>query len=89
MVDYIYGSAMSLGNSADQILVEHEGVVLDEVAWDAAFPLVAGASMELAATATDPLANDAASVWCASSSLLADGDYGTPGAEPGGCLVQP
>jgi len=85
-VDYIYGSAMSLGNSADQIIVELDGVLLDEVAWDDGFPLVAGAAMELAASATDPASNDAPSAWCASATPLSDGDFGTPGAAPGACL---
>lgn len=85
LVDYIYGSAMSLGNSTDQIIAELDGVLLDQVAWDGSFPLVAGASMELGAAATDASANDDPAAWCASGTPLADGDFGTPRSEPGAC----
>ncbi|HSG95417.1 MAG TPA: lamin tail domain-containing protein, partial [Afifellaceae bacterium] len=82
---YVYGSAMSLANSADQIIIERDGELVDAVAYDASFPLAAGASMELAASATDVAANDSPANWCEAQSQMADGDRGSPGAAGPGC----
>lgn len=88
-VDYVYGSAMSLSNASDQIIIERDGIVLDSLAWDSTFPLVAGAAMELLDAAPSASTNDEATSWCASASPLADGDFGTPGLPPSTCADLP
>jgi hypothetical protein len=87
--DYVYGSAMSLANSSDQIIVERDGVEVDMVTWDSSFPLVAGAAMELLSGSTNPTANDDPASWCVSASLMTDGDFGTPGNAPAACVEMP
>jgi len=84
-VDYVYGSAMNLTNSADAIILTLDGNELDRVVYDAAFPLAAGVSMQLDPSATSEVANDDASAWCPSSTLLPDGDMGTPGSANAAC----
>ncbi len=85
-VDYVYGSAMSLSNSSDQIVVSFSGQILDEVAYDAAtFPIVAGKATVLASNRQDVLSNDDGASWCSSSQPLADGDFGSPGTAAGDC----
>jgi hypothetical protein len=88
LVDYVYGSAMSLANSADQIVIEIDGVVVDAVAYDAAFPLAVGASMSLDPGATTATANDTAANWCESTQPMTDGDRGSPRAAAAPCAVE-
>jgi hypothetical protein len=76
---------MTLANSADAIIIERDGGLVDAVAYDGAFPLAAGASMELSASATDIVQNDSAANWCAAQTEMADGDRGSPGAAGAGC----
>jgi hypothetical protein len=82
---YVYGSAMSLGNESDAIILELEGEVLDEVAYDVAFPLAEGRSLALAPSQESAVLNDAPSAWCASSAPLVGGDFGSPGASALDC----
>ncbi|RMD85399.1 MAG: hypothetical protein D6815_02000, partial [Candidatus Dadabacteria bacterium] len=85
-VDYVYGSAMSLNNSADRIIVRRGTTVIDEVAYDSrSFPIEAGKATVLAANRQDPLANDDGSLWCASSQPMAGGDSGSPGGPATDC----
>jgi hypothetical protein len=86
LVDYVYGSGMNLTNTADSIVLVSAGEIVDHVAYDASFPLVAGRAMQVAAGAETPNANDSAASWCASDSALADGDFGTPRSAPGPCV---
>jgi hypothetical protein len=89
LVDYVYGSAMSLGNTSDEIIAERDGTVLDVVSWDASYPLVSGAAMEVISATTDPATNDDPMAWCSSATPLSDGDFGTPGQQPGACTELP
>jgi hypothetical protein len=84
-VDYVYGSAMSLANSADQIIIERDGELVDRVDYDASFPLAVGASMELSPAMSDAVQNDVASNWCEAQTVMADGDRGSPGVVGSGC----
>ncbi|RMF25380.1 MAG: lamin tail domain-containing protein [Deltaproteobacteria bacterium] len=86
-VDYVYGSAMSLSNSGDQIVVTSGGQVLDEVVYDSAtFPIEAGKAAVLAANRQDTASNDDGGLWCASSEPLGDGDFGSPGTAAADCV---
>jgi hypothetical protein len=85
-VDYVYGTAMSLGNDSDSIILELEGEIVDEVAYDASFPKIEGRSMELRASGETAIGNDAPSSWCASNTALLGGDFGTPGLAALDCV---
>lgn len=85
-VDYVYGTAMSLGNDSDSIILEIEGEIVDEVAYDASFPKLEGRSMELRASGETAIGNDAPSAWCASNTPLLGGDFGTPGLAALDCV---
>lgn len=82
-VNYQYGSNFYLGNSSDSIALDCSTSIIDSVSWDngATFPDPTGKSMELASdkfTATD---NDSGVNWAEATSLIvADGDFGTPGS---------
>ena len=85
-VDYVYGTGMSLTNSSDEIVLVIGGQVADQVAYDGSFPVSAGRAMEVTAASPTAASNDVAVAWCASDSVLADGDFGTPRAAAGACL---
>ena len=64
-LDYTYNN-ISLSNESDRILLEVDGMVLDDVSWDdgASMPDVSGSSMSLDPEFTDASKNDLAGVWC-------------------------
>lgn len=77
---YVYGSDISLGNGADELLLFNaSGIEMDRVEWDGgpAFPDPSGASMAL----LDPgLDNNVGANWTVSTAVFGAGDLGTPGA---------
>ena len=85
-VDYVYGTAMSLGNDSDSIILEIDGEIVDEVAYDFSFPKIEGRSMELLPSGETSDGNDAPSAWCASNTPLLGGDFGTPGLAVFDCV---
>lgn len=72
--------SFNLANGADEIVLSHNGVEIDRVAWDAGFPLAAGASTQLEPGATQ---------WCLSEVSFGDGDLGSPGADNAPCPIPP
>ncbi len=77
--DYVY-SSMTLGNSADQVVIREGGTTIDSVAYDGGvlFPDPTGASMELTGPASD---NNDGAMWEENvTDVYGDGDFGTPGA---------
>jgi hypothetical protein len=87
-VDYEYGSEMSLSNSADEVQIFNESVLIDEVLYDGgpAFPDPDGATMTLDPEAFDSVSNDDGANWCEATSAYGDGDLGTPGAANDDCV---
>lgn len=84
--DYVYGNALSFDNDADELQVQCGSVVVDVVAWDAAFLSAGasviggpGASIQLRTTQTTSEANDLGVNWCTSVAPIVDGDAGSPG----------
>jgi uncharacterized protein len=77
-VDYVYGNTMTLSNSMDEIVLILDGVVLDSVAYDSGFSLVAGHSSEVDSATLSAQENDDAGNWCTATAGLGDGDFGTP-----------
>jgi len=76
-VDYKY-SGFTLGNASDEIIIECEGIIIDEVSYDdgTTFPDPTGASMSLCNFKD----NNIGSNWQEAISTYGDGDKGTPGA---------
>ena len=75
----------NLTNSGDAIeLVDPTGKLVDRVTYSSeqVFP---GASTSLNPAALSSAANDAAANWCRSSSVMPNGDHGTPGEANDGC----
>ena len=85
LVDYVYGSGMSLTNSSDEVVLMVGTDVIDQVVYDGSFPSGTGRAIELVGAQT-AAGNDDPAAWCVSDSTLADGDFGTPGAAAGPCL---
>ena len=79
-IDYQYDNIL-LGNAVDEITVAYKGAISDDVHYDGGpgFPDPKGASMNLDPNEYDYIANDDGSNWCASTTLLPEGDKGTPG----------
>jgi endonuclease/exonuclease/phosphatase family metal-dependent hydrolase len=74
--DYEY-SGFQLANNEDEImLIDDEGRVVDEIAYDSSFPYLSGASMYLKNTVYD---NAVDTSWAMSEIPYGEGDYGTPG----------
>ena len=74
--DYEY-SGFQLANSEDEImLIDDEGRVVDEIAYDSSFPYLSGASMYLKNITYD---NAVDTSWAMSEVEYGSGDYGTPG----------
>ena len=86
-VDYAYGSAITLGNSSDDLALASSAEVIDILAWDngATFPDEAGRAMNLDPASLDATSNDDGSNWCSAMSIFGLGDQGTPGSENDSC----
>ena len=74
---YAYQNVL-LGNVADTIILECEGVEIDRVTWDETWPIVEGAAMALDPIAQSAEGNDNPEVWCPAASAFEIGDLGTP-----------
>lgn len=75
-------SLSNSGTSADGIVLECSGTIIDQVIWDGTFPSAAsGVSMELttAAASRNNVDNDDGANWALAVSAYGDGDLGTPG----------
>ena len=76
--DFIF-EGMSFDPSEDEIIIEFEGVEVDRVEWNGAYPVQQGYSLSLSATATDSAENDDVFSWCLGLVQFGAGEYGTPG----------
>jgi uncharacterized protein len=78
VVDYDYGSSLTLGNGADELVLDCAGQI-DRIEWtgSAPWPDPTGASMSLSEGSL--LANHVGANWCVASSSYGAGDLGTPG----------
>ncbi len=74
-------SSFYVGNSDDEIYLEHDGIVLDSVEYDGGALWIdpTGASMSLDPASTDPSLNDDPDAWCEATTAFGQGDLGTPG----------
>ena len=72
-------SGLTLGNSEDELYLEHGGIVLDTVLYGAGWPDLAGHAMSLGPDFYDPILNDDPANWCDAPWQWASGDSGSPG----------
>jgi len=84
-IDYEYEDFL-LANVSDEIYIECDDVLIDEVEYNASWPIVAGVSMILQDVSLD---NNNEDNWCVSSSEYGGGDLGTPGEENDECSQEP
>ena len=85
-VEYAYGSAFTLDNSADSIHLRYGTVIFDQMSYDVAqgYSIIEGttlaADLDSMSDQSDGAdANDNSSMWCNSILEYGDGDFGTPG----------
>ncbi|MEC7988269.1 MAG: lamin tail domain-containing protein, partial [Myxococcota bacterium] len=84
-VDYAY-SDLHLGNNGKELVLTYQGVIIDAVDYaTAGFPDPAGASMSLNSASFSDTANDDGNNWCASTTDMGSGDFGTPGSANDDC----
>lgn len=88
-LDYAWGTDITLGNGADELVLDCDGVVVDRVAWGTGvglpFPSAVGVAMQLTPSSFDADANDLGALWCDATSAYGDGDLGSPGAPNAPC----
>jgi len=89
---YIYGSALSLTNTADEIVLANfgsdgtNGAIISNVNYGIdGFPTANGASLNLDVNALDPDLAQLGENWCLSTLSFDTGDLGTPGIENSAC----
>ena len=69
---------MLLANTQDSLILECEGLEVDRIAWDSAWPIESGASLSLDPIALSVQANDDPEHWCPAETPFEMGDLGTP-----------
>lgn len=85
-VDYGYGSAMTLANSDDELVLTVGGVEIDRIVYTGGWPLTTGAAFQLDPSSIDYTANDDAASWCpAQQEFGTVSDRGTPGQPNHAC----
>ena len=88
-VQVAYGKVLGLTNGADDLVLTSNGVVVDSLAWNtsAGWPTANGVSMSLTAALVTAADNDVPGAWCGATTLMPNGEKGTPGAVNDLCLV--
>jgi hypothetical protein len=86
-VDYVYSSAVSLTNTADYLaIVRSDNTIIDETNWDELSGLDPdGASRNLDPQAMVAAMNDDDTNFCEASTVMPNGDLGTPGSGNDAC----
>ena len=81
-LDYVYGTAFSLANTDDEIIIGFDGEELDRVEfWAPDWPDASGEAMSLDPSLYDTTLNDDPTSWCSAQDAYGNGDLGTPGDE--------
>ncbi len=89
LVDYVYGRAMTLANSADEIVLILDGVEIDRVEYGPGWPLKAGRSTQLDPSDLSETKPVPKRRWCLSEFVMADGDLATPKHANHACPAAP
>lgn len=79
--------AFALSNNDDEVILDANGLIIDEIRWTGAapWPDPAGRTMSLDPSQLDAALNDAGGVWCEGVTVFGAGDRGTPGAPNPAC----
>ncbi|MCP3101115.1 lamin tail domain-containing protein [Myxococcus sp. K15C18031901] len=86
LADVAYGNALDLAPTG-QFAVRLEGVVLDTLMYDEAFPSAAGAAISLSSVVQGAHVNRYAWFWCLATEELAGGNHGSPGDASDTCGI--
>lgn len=83
----VYGNTLDLGDTADGLEVRLGTLLVDEVTWDAAWPIAPGRTVMLEPSRFNRAedANDAVAGWCSATAVYGGGLGGNPGAVGPGC----
>lgn len=86
---YVYDFSFLMANGADEVILEFNGVVIDEVRYGSTlgFPNPNGASMTLSANNLNSTANDLGANWCLATTVYdtTNNNRGTPAAVNDAC----
>ena len=84
-VHYVYSrDAFSLSNT-DTVFLDVAGKPIFDMDYDSGWGIVAGAAIGLDPTKSDATSAGSAAWWCAQSTPMPDGDFGTPGRANDAC----
>jgi hypothetical protein len=84
-VNYAYDRAtFALANTTDEVVLATT-ITVDQLDYDATFPITAGATLSLRPASETATENDTAANWCAGTTVYGAGDRGTPGATNNAC----
>ena len=89
-VFFAYAGAMTLRNAADTVRIRApgpDGVVIDEVNYDANWPRPDGASTQLGVPDPGGVDNNDPTFWCAGTDQYGPDALGTPGAANNPCII--
>ena len=78
--------SFSLTNTSQTLSLDCDGISIDALTYDSAFPGSAGVAFQLPPEAGDAESNDLTENWCPASTPYGDGDLGSPGAKNPPCL---
>ncbi len=87
-VTFSYGGLMALRNGSDGIRVRapgDDGVIIDEIAWDASWPRLDGATAQLGSADPAAVDNNDGALWCPGTDAYGPNDLGTPGEANNPC----
>lgn len=83
--DLQWPESIGLGAGSGMLKVGPPTLAMDQIQWDATWPISADASFQLDAAQADSVLNDSPSAWCESVQPMSDGGLGTPGIENDVC----
>ena len=81
-------SGSLVGGTDEIVLADSNGRTIDEVAWDAGWPITPGVALQLDPDQTSGTANGSVEAWCLATDSFGDGDLGSPGYANPACSAR-